>query len=75
MTTTPATTGRPHLEAFFSRVNPHSGRVILCVDATASREQCWDEACHVQAQMFETIASVGKLEIELVFYRGYPRWS
>jgi hypothetical protein len=71
MTTTPATTGRAHLEAFFSRVNPHHGRVILCVDATASREKCWDEASHLQAQMFETIATVGALEVQLVYYRGY----
>jgi hypothetical protein len=72
MTTTPATTKqRAHLEAFFSRVNPHRGRVILTIDATASREECWDTACHLQAQMFETIATVGELEVELVYYRGY----
>jgi hypothetical protein len=70
MTTTP-TTGRAHLEAFFSRVNPHRGRVILCVDATASREKCWDEASHLQMQMFKTIATVGALEVQLVYYRGY----
>ena len=70
MTATP-TTGRAHLEPFFSRVNPHPGRVILCVDATASREKCWDEASHLQAQMFETIATVGALEVQLVYYRGY----
>ena len=70
MTATP-TTGRAHLEPFFSRVNPHPGRVILCVDATASREETWDAASHLQAQMFETIATVGTLEVELVYYRGY----
>jgi hypothetical protein len=71
MTTTPATTSRAHLEAFFSRVNPHRGRVILAIDATASREETWDAASHLQAQMFETIATVGTLEVELVYYRGY----
>src|SRR6516165_3910208 len=71
MTTTPATTSRPHLEAFFSRVNPHRGRVIFCVDATASRQPAWDAASHLQAQMFETIATIGTLEVELVYYRGY----
>jgi hypothetical protein len=71
MTTTPATTSRPHLEAFFSRVNPHRGRVILAIDATASRQETWDTASHLQAQMFETIATIGELDIQLVYYRGY----
>ena len=71
MTTTPATTDRAHLEAFFSRVNPHRGRVILAIDATASRQETWDTASHLQAEMFETIATVGTLEVELVYYRGY----
>jgi hypothetical protein len=71
MTTTPATTGRAHLEAFFSRVNPRCGRVILAIDATASRQETWDAASHLQAQMFETITTVGTLEVELVYYRGY----
>src|SRR6516225_5551701 len=71
MTTAPATTSRSHLEAFFSRVNPHRGRVILAIDATASRQETWDTASHLQAEMFETIATVGTLEVELVYYRGY----
>jgi len=71
MTTTPATTSRAHLEAFFSRVNPRRGRVIFCVDATASRQEGWDTASHLQAQMFDTIATVGTLEVQLVYYRGY----
>jgi hypothetical protein len=69
MTTTPITSAR--LEAFFSRIDPHRGRVILCVDATASRQPAWDAASHLQAQMFETIATVGMLEVQLVYYRGY----
>ena len=71
MTTTSATTGRAHLEAFFSRVNPHRGRIILAIDATASREGTWDAASHLQAQMFETVATIGELDVELVYYRGY----
>jgi hypothetical protein len=45
--------------------------VILAIDATASREKCWDAASHLQAQMFEIITTVGTLEVELVYYRGY----
>jgi hypothetical protein len=79
-TTTPAIPTRTHLEAFFSRVNPISGRIILAIDATASRERRWDTASHLQAQMFETVSAVGKLDVQLVYYRGYSecvasRWQ
>jgi hypothetical protein len=70
---TPATSTRPHLEAFFSRVNPLRGRLIFALDATASRQPTWDQAAHLQAQMFETVATVGSLDIQLVYYRGYGR--
>jgi len=69
--TSPAIPKRAPLEAFFARVNPHHGRVILAIDATASRQETWDAASHLQAQMFETIATIGTLEVELVYYRGY----
>ena len=65
------TTSRAHLEAFFSRVNPRCGRVTLAIDATATRQETWDAASHLQAQMFQTIATIGALEVELVYYRGY----
>jgi hypothetical protein len=73
-------TGRAHLEAFFSRVNPVRGRIILAIDATASRERTWDAASRLQAQMFETVSAVGKLDVQLVYYRGYSecvasRWQ
>jgi hypothetical protein len=69
-TTTPAISTRAHLEAFFSRVNPLRGRVILAIDATASREPTWDTAAHLQTQMFETVAAIGGLDVQLVYYRG-----
>ncbi len=47
------------------------GRLIFAMDATASREPSWDRACHIQGQMFETTASLGGLEVKLVFYRGF----
>jgi hypothetical protein len=47
------------------------GRLIFAMDATASREPSWDRACHIQGQMFETTASLGGLEVQLVFYRGF----
>ena len=70
-TTAPALPTRAHLEAFFSRVNPVRGRLIFALDATASRERTWDTASHLQAQMFETVAAIGGLDVQLVYYRGH----
>jgi hypothetical protein len=46
------------------------GRIIFALDATASREQAWDTACHLQAEMFREVAIAGGLEVQLVYYRG-----
>jgi hypothetical protein len=46
------------------------GRIIFALDATASREQTWDTACQLQAEMFREVAGAGGLEVQLVFYRG-----
>jgi hypothetical protein len=46
------------------------GRIIFALDATASREQTWDTACKLQADMFREVATAGGLEVQLVFYRG-----
>jgi hypothetical protein len=69
-TNTPVFSSRAHLEAFFSRVSPARGRVIVAIDATESRRPTWDMAAHLQAQMFETVAMIGSLETQLVHYRG-----
>jgi hypothetical protein len=46
------------------------GRLIFALDATASREQTWDTACKLQAEMFREAASAGGLDLQLVYYRG-----
>lgn len=46
------------------------GRLIFGLDATMSRQPTWDLACALQAEMFEEAASVGGLDIQLVYYRG-----
>jgi hypothetical protein len=46
------------------------GRIIFALDATASREQTWDTACKLQAEMFREVATAGGLEVQLVYYRG-----
>jgi hypothetical protein len=47
------------------------GRLIFALDATASREPTWDRACHIQAEMFKETETLGGLEIQLVYYRGF----
>jgi len=53
------------------KANGVKGRLIFALDATASRQMTWDQACHIQAMMFEEAGNVGGLEIQLIFYRGF----
>jgi hypothetical protein len=55
-------------------MSPHSagarGRLVFALDATMSRQPTWDMACALQADMFREAASLGSLDIRLVYYRG-----
>jgi hypothetical protein len=51
--------------------NPAQGRLIFALDATASRQPTWDSACHLQAEMFREASTVGSLNIQLAYYRGF----
>jgi len=46
-----------------------TGRLIFALDATASRNETWDMACQLQGDMFQAVASVGGLSMQLVYYR------
>lgn len=46
------------------------GRLIFAMDATASREPTWHNACEIQGQMFAETATLGGLDIQLCYYRG-----
>src|SRR5260370_19920731 len=46
------------------------GRLVFALDATMSRQRTWDMACALQADMFREAASLGSLDIRLVYYRG-----
>ena len=61
---------RPHLKAFLERVNPVRGRLIFALDATASRQPTWDTAAQLTTQMFDTVAAIGGLDVQLVYFRG-----
>lgn len=75
----PARKGPDEVAAFIDKLSRtpavHSagerGRLMFVMDATASREPTWDRACHIQGQMFEETDTLGGLEVQLVFYRGY----
>ena len=46
-----------------------TGRLIFSLDATASRRETWDMACQLTGDMFRTVASIGGLNVQLVYYR------
>jgi len=48
-----------------------SGRIVLALDATMSRQPTWDLACEIQAEMFDAVGKAGALNVQLVYYRGY----
>lgn len=57
-----------------------AGRIVLALDATMSRQPTWDLACTIQAGMFESVADVGNLSMQLVYFRGIgecraSRWA
>jgi hypothetical protein len=45
-------------------------RLAFVIDATGSRQEGWDLASSLQAQMFEEAAKLGSLSIQLIYYRG-----
>lgn len=46
------------------------GNLVFALDATASRERTWDTACQLQARMFQEVALIGALSMQLVYFRG-----
>lgn len=65
------------ISAFLDKVNAMPavragvGRLVFALDATMSRQPTWDMACQLQADMFHEAASIGSLDIRLVYYRGF----
>ena len=47
------------------------GRLLFCMDATASREPTWDRAARIQGEMFVAAETLGGLDVRLAFYRGF----
>lgn len=83
-----AGSSRAEIDAFVQRARSlapplepgQRGRLIFALDATMSRQPTWDEACRLQATMFQEAASIGGLDVQLVYYRGLTecrasRWA
>lgn len=54
---------------------PERGRLIFALDATMSRERTWDLAMEIQADMFEGVAKLGGLDIQLAWFRGFREFQ
>ncbi|SFJ71907.1 hypothetical protein [Bradyrhizobium sp. Gha] len=61
---------RGHLDAFFAKIDPARARLVIAIDATASRQKTWDTAAKLTAQMFDAVAGIGGLDTQLVYFRG-----
>ena len=74
---TPA--GRGAVDAFLGqlaampavRTAGRRGRLLFAMDATASRERAWDQACQIQSEMFRATAALGGLDVQMAYYRGF----
>jgi hypothetical protein len=70
---------RAEIESFLAQVKSlgprtapgQRGRLIFALDATMSRQPTWNTARRLQAEMFREAASIGGLDIQLVYYRGF----
>jgi len=57
------------------RTSGRRGRLVFALDATASRQPTWDRAAHITGEMFVETASLGGLDIQLCFYRGFGEFK
>ncbi|MDH3631902.1 MAG: VWA domain-containing protein [Gammaproteobacteria bacterium] len=79
----PQKSGKAAIDAFVKQVRStpviktgqQRGRLMFAMDATASREPSWDRACQIQGEMFTETASLGGLDIQLCYYRGYGEFE
>lgn len=74
----PGAASHSEIDAFLGRLaalgpSVRAGRrakLIFALDATMSRQPTWDQACRLQAEMFQEAAAAGGIDIQLVYYRG-----
>ncbi|ESY02958.1 hypothetical protein X753_23235 [Mesorhizobium sp. LNJC399B00] len=47
-----------------------TGRLILALDATMSRQPTWDVAAKLQGEMFDAVGKAGTLSVQLAYFRA-----
>src|SRR5262249_16179634 len=55
---------------FLKKAQAARGRIAFVIDATMSREQTWDAAAQLQAEMFGEAAKLAALEMQITYFRG-----
>jgi hypothetical protein len=60
----------PRVAALLEKTRRKRGRLIFALDATQSRQPSWDLAAQLQSQMFEEVAKIGGLQVQLLYFRG-----
>lgn len=58
-----------------TRTPGKKGRLVFAMDATASRQPMWDKAANIQGDMFRETASLGGLDLQLAYYRGFGEFK
>jgi hypothetical protein len=65
--------GQSKVDAFLEKATGRPqgvGRLIFAIDATASRGPTWDMARGLMGDMVREVSSIGRLEMQLVYFRG-----
>ncbi len=74
----PQRSSRAEVDSFLGRLKTApaaaGGRLLFAMDATASREPTWDKACRIQGEMFLAAEKVGRLAVQLCWYRGFDEF-
>ena len=52
-------------------VSSGDARLVFALDATASRQATWDTASQLQTEMFVSAQSLGGLQVQLCYFRGF----
>lgn len=55
--------------------NSGAGRILFALDATASRQETWDHASHLQNEMFAAAGKLGGLQLKLCYFRGFNEFN
>lgn len=57
------------------QVQTAGGRLLFALDATASRQASWDQACQLQSELFLATKELGGLKVQLCYYRGFGEFN